>query len=812
MAQVPVQKDEKEKRNDELSTAILKDKSRPNRLIIDQSDNDDNSMVMLSQAKMDELGLFRGDSVILKGKKRRETVSIVLNADNCPNDKIKMNKVVRNNLRSRLGDVVSISSAQLEYGKRIHVLPIDDTIEGLTGNLFDVFLRPYFTDAYRPVHKGDIFTVQAAMRTVEFKVVETEPAPACIVAPDTVIHYEGDPIKREEEEEALNEVGYDDLGGVRKQLAQIKEMVELPLRHPQLFKAIGVKPPRGILLFGPPGTGKTLIARAVANETGAFFFLINGPEIMSKMSGESESNLRKAFAECEKNSPAILFIDEIDAIAPKREKAHGEVEKRIVSQLLTLMDGLKTRAHVVVIAATNRPNSIDGALRRFGRFDREIDIGIPDAVGRLEILRIHTKNMKLAEDVDLEQVANECHGFVGADLASLCSEAALQQIREKMELIDLEDDSIDAEVLNSLAVTMENFRFAMGKSSPSALREAVVETPNTTWSDIGGLQNVKRELQELVQYPVEHPEKYLKFGMQPSRGVLFYGPPGCGKTLLAKAIANECQANFISIKGPELLTMWFGESEANVRDVFDKARAAAPCVLFFDELDSIAKARGGSVGDAGGAADRVINQVLTEMDGMNAKKNVFIIGATNRPDIIDPAVLRPGRLDQLIYIPLPDEASRLQIFKASLRKTPLAADLDLNFLAKNTVGFSGADLTEICQRACKLAIRESIEREIRQEKERQDRRARGEELMEDETADPVPEITRAHFEEAMKFARRSVTDNDIRKYEMFAQTLQQSRGFGNNFKFPGEAPAGQPVGGNGGGAGAGGNDDDDLYN
>ncbi|CAO4364299.1 unnamed protein product [Caenorhabditis nigoni] len=811
MAQVPVQKDEKEKKNDELATAILKDKSRPNRLIIDQSENDDNSMVSLSQAKMDELGLFRGDSVILKGKKRRETVSIVLNADNCPNDKIKMNKVVRNNLRSRLGDVVSISSAQLEYGKRIHVLPIDDTIEGLTGNLFDVFLRPYFTDAYRPVHKGDIFTVQAAMRTVEFKVVETDPAPACIVAPDTVIHYEGDPIKREEEEEALNEVGYDDLGGVRKQLAQIKEMVELPLRHPQLFKAIGVKPPRGILLFGPPGTGKTLIARAVANETGAFFFLINGPEIMSKMSGESESNLRKAFAECEKNSPAILFIDEIDAIAPKREKAHGEVEKRIVSQLLTLMDGLKTRAHVVVIAATNRPNSIDGALRRFGRFDREIDIGIPDAVGRLEILRIHTKNMKLGEDVDLEQVANECHGFVGADLASLCSEAALQQIREKMELIDLEDDTIDAEVLNSLAVTMENFRFAMGKSSPSALREAVVETPNTTWNDIGGLQNVKRELQELVQYPVEHPEKYLKFGMQPSRGVLFYGPPGCGKTLLAKAIANECQANFISIKGPELLTMWFGESEANVRDVFDKARAAAPCVLFFDELDSIAKARGGSVGDAGGAADRVINQVLTEMDGMNAKKNVFIIGATNRPDIIDPAVLRPGRLDQLIYIPLPDEASRLQIFKASLRKTPLAADLDLNFLAKNTVGFSGADLTEICQRACKLAIRESIEREIRQERERQDRRARGEELMEDETVDPVPEITRAHFEEAMKFARRSVTDNDIRKYEIFAQTLQQSRGFGNNFKFPGEAPSGgQPVGaGNGG---AGGNDDDDLYN
>lgn len=809
MASIPVKQDEKERKNEALATAILKEKVKPNRLMVDQSDKDDNSIIALSQAKMDELALFRGDTVVLKGKKRKETVAIVLADDNCPNDKIKMNRVVRHNLRVRLGDVVSVTAApNIGYGKRVHVLPIDDTVEGLTGNLFEVFLKPYFVEAYRPLHKGDIFTVQAAMRTVEFKVVETDPSPSCIVAPDTVIHYEGEAIKREEEEENMNDVGYDDIGGVRKQLAQIKEMVELPLRHPQLFKAIGIKPPRGILLFGPPGTGKTLIARAVANETGAFFFLLNGPEIMSKLAGESESNLRKAFEECEKNSPAILFIDEIDAIAPKREKTHGEVERRIVSQLLTLMDGLKQRSHVVVIAATNRPNSIDAALRRFGRFDREIDIGIPDAVGRLEILRIHTKNMKLADDVDLEQIANECHGYVGADLASLCSEAALQQIREKMELIDLEDDTIDAEVLNSLAVSMENFRFAMGKSSPSALRETVVETPNITWDDIGGLQNVKRELQELVQYPVEHPEKYLKFGMQPSRGVLFYGPPGCGKTLLAKAIAHECQANFISIKGPELLTMWFGESEANVRDVFDKARAAAPCVLFFDELDSIAKARGGTAGDAGGAADRVINQILTEMDGMNSKKNVFIIGATNRPDIIDSAILRPGRLDQLIYIPLPDEASRLQIFKANLRRTPVAKDVDMTFLSKSTVGFSGADLTEICQRACKLAIRESIEKEIRIEKERQERRQRGEELMEDEAYDPVPEITRAHFEEAMKFARRSVSDNDIRKYEMFAQTLQQQRGFGNNFKFPGEQPSGHnqpssvPVGGN---------DDDDLY-
>lgn len=668
---------------------------------------------------MDELTLFRGDTVLLKGKKRRETVCIVLSDDTVHNEKVRMNRCVRNNLRVRLGDIVSVVPCpDVKYGKRIHVLPIDDTVEGLTGSLFDVYLKPYFLEAYRPIHKGDLFLVRGGMRAVEFKVVETDPSPFCIVAPDTVIHCEGEPVKREEEEENLNDVGYDDIGGCRKQLALIKEMVELPLRHPSLFKAIGVKPPRGILLFGPPGTGKTLIARAVANETGAFFFLINGPEIMSKLAGESESNLRKAFEEAEKNSPAIIFIDELDAIAPKREKTHGEVERRIVSQLLTLMDGLKQRSHVIVMAATNRPNSIDPALRRFGRFDREVDIGIPDATGRLEVLRIHTKNMKLADDVDLEKIAAETHGFVGADLAALCSEAALQQIREKMDLIDLDDEQIDAEVLNSLAVSMDNFRWAMGKSSPSALRETVVEVPNVTWEDIGGLLNVKKELQEMIQYPVEHPDKFLKFGMSPSKGVLFYGPPGCGKTLLAKAIANECQANFISIKGPELLTMWFGESEANVRDVFDKARSAAPCVLFFDELDSIAKARGGSVGDAGGAADRVINQILTEMDGMNSKKNVFIIGATNRPDIIDSAILRPGRLDQLIYIPLPDEASRVQILKASLRKSPLAKDVDLAYLAKVTQGFSGADLTEICQRAVKTAIRESIEIEIKRERER----------------------------------------------------------------------------------------------
>ncbi|WVZ20643.1 hypothetical protein V8G54_007965 [Vigna mungo] len=771
--------DSKSEKKD-YSTAILERKKSPNRLIVDEAVNDDNSVVTLHPETMEKLQLFRGDTVLIKGKKRRDTVCIVLVDEHCDEPKIRMNKVVRANLRVRLGDVVSVNQCpDVKYGKRVHILPIDDTIEGVTGNLFDAYLKPYFLESYRPVRKGDLFLVRGGMRSVEFKVIETDPSEYCVVAPDTEIFCEGEPIKREDEER-LNEVGYDDVGGVRKQMAQIRELVELPLRHPQLFKSIGVKPPKGILLYGPPGSGKTLIARAVANETGAFFFLINGPEIMSKLAGESESNLRKAFEEAEKNSPSIIFIDELDSIAPKREKTHGEVERRIVSQLLTLMDGLKTRSHVIVIGATNRPNSIDPALRRFGRFDREIDIGVPDEVGRLEVLRIHTKNMKLSDNVDLEKVARDTHGYVGADLAALCTEAALQCIREKMDVIDLEDETIDAEVLNSMAVTNEHFQTALTSSNPSALRETVVEVPNVSWDDIGGLENVKRELQETVQYPVEHPEKFEKFGMSPSKGVLFYGPPGCGKTLLAKAIANECQANFISVKGPELLTMWFGESEANVREIFDKARQSAPCVLFFDELDSIATQRGSSVGHAGGAADRVLNQLLTEMDGMTAKKTVFTIGATNRPDIIDPALLRPGRLDQLIYIPLPDQSSRLQIFKACLRKSPISKDVDLEALASYTHGFSGADITEICQRACKYAIREDIEKGIEQER----RKRENPEAMEEDDIVEISEIKPAHFEESMKFARRSVSDADIRKYQLFAQTLQQSRGFGSEFRFP----------------------------
>ncbi|KAL7713420.1 Transitional endoplasmic reticulum ATPase [Entamoeba marina] len=680
-------------------------KDSPYRLIVDDIPADEVAngpcTVYISVNKSTELELFRGETVLLK---------------DIPN------------------------------AEAIHVLPYADTIENLTGSLFDPYLRPYFSDVIQ-CHGG--------MRTVEFKVVEVIPGPYCLVTAETDIHCEGEPLEREEDG-GIEDIGYDDIGGCRKQLNQIREMVELPLRHPQLFKNIGIKPPRGILLYGPPGCGKTMIARAIANET----------EIMSKMAGESESNLRRAFEEAEKNSPAIIFIDEIDSIAPKRDKTGGEVERRVVSQLLTLMDGLKARSQVVVIAATNRPNTIDVALRRFGRFDREVDLGIPDTEGRLEILAIHTKKMKIAEDVDLNVLASETHGMVGSDIAQLCTEAAMMCIREKIDLIDWDDDTIDTAIIDSLAVTMDHFRAAQEKSNPASLRDVVVEVPNVKWDDIGGLEHVKSELKEIVQWPVLHPDLFKEYGQPPSRGVLFYGPPGCGKTMMAKAVANECQANFISIKGPELLTMWFGESEANVRNIFDKARMAAPCVLFFDELDSIAQSRGGNQGDSG-ASDRVINQLLTEMDGMSTTKTVFIIGATNRPDIIDSALMRPGRLDQLIYIPLPDLDARVGVLQANLRKSPVSPDVNLRDIANATQGFSGADLTAICQRAVKLAIRECIKKDI-------EMKELGDDAMQEE--DPVPFIVRQHFEEAMLSARRSVSDSDIRKYDSFVNTIKQSRG------------------------------------
>ncbi|CAL5002242.1 unnamed protein product [Urochloa decumbens] len=751
----------------DLSTAILERKKAPNRLLADDGEGSvplDNSTVALSPTSIEQLGIYKGDLVLLRGKRRRETVCYAVADPSCPEGRVRLGRGVRGNLRVKLGDVVSVNRRlDVPNGARVQVTPFEDSMEGISGDLFDAYLKPYFRDYLRPLCKGDTFLVRGNMRAVAFKVVETEPGDCVIVAPDTAVFCDGAaPVKREDEER-LDGPGYDDVGGVRKQLAQIRELVELPLRHPKLFRTLGVKPPKGILLYGPPGTGKTLLARAIAAESGAHFVVVNGPEIMSKVAGESEENLRKVFADAEANAPAIVFMDEIDAIAPNRDKTHGEVERRVVSQLLTLMDGLQPRAQVVVIGATNRPNSLDPALRRFGRFDRELDIGVPDEVGRLEILRIHSKDMPLDDDVDLERIGKDTHGFVGADLAALCSEAALQLIREKMDVIDVEEETIGVDVLNSLRICNAHLKHAMEVTKPSALRETgLVEVPKVSWEDIGGLEGVKLELQETVQYPVEHPEMFEMFGMSPSRGVLFYGPPGCGKTMLAKAIAKECKANFISVKGPELLTMWYGESEANVRGLFDRARAAAPCILFFDELDSIAVRRGNNVGDAGGTSDRVLNQLLTEMDGINAKKTVFVIGATNRPDIIDPAMLRPGRLDQLIYIPLPDEPSRLQIFTSCLRRSPVSRRVHLPALARLTAGFSGADITEICQRACKLAVRDVIERSLSVGKAAAMRGA---------------VIGLGHFLGALKHARRSVSDLDVLKYDFFAQRLKGGGGF-----------------------------------
>lgn len=749
---------------DDLSTAILNNFT-PNTMLVVPG-NLSMSLLTLNEPTAEKMKMLVKDFVLIKGKIRRKLVLSLSIDPTLRDNEIGLSPESRNNLRVTVGDTVklylvseiqNLTKIEVEYcPSNLTEVQNNETLpKRIEEHFGPLGICALTIDQVFRINIGLISVPLCVKKLTHEKQCEDEEADSYgIVLHNTNVIT----IKTDNEEKLLiheNIIGYDSVGGCKRQIAQIRELVELPLKYPQLYVKLGVKPPKGILLFGPPGTGKTLIARAIANETGAFLFTINGPEIMSKMAGESESNLRKVFEEAAKNSPAIIFMDEIDSLAPKRDKTPNEVERRIVSQLLTLMDGMSPRANVLVIAATNRPNSIDQALRRFGRFDREIEIGVPDASGRLQIIQIHTKNMVLADNVDLEELSKLTQGFVGSDIASLCSEAALQQIREKLPRIDLNLNTIDIEVLDSLRVTKENFEYAVKNTDPSSLRETVVQIPDIKWSNIGGLEEVKLELKETVQFPVEHAEKFIALGMTPSHGVLFYGPPGCGKTLLAKAIASECNANFISIKGPELITMWVGESEANVREIFDKARNAAPCVIFFDELDSIAKPRSSGGGGGSDALDRVINQLLVEMDGMNQKKDVFVIGATNRPDHIDPALMRPGRLDQLIYIPLPDLNSRRSILKACLKKTPVHEEVSLDRLAEVTAGFSGADLNEICQRACKLAVREWVSDEkagINKEKKR---------FLQD-----------VHFNNAMKTARKSVSEADIKKYESFVRTTK----------------------------------------
>jgi transitional endoplasmic reticulum ATPase len=790
----------------DLSTAILGGAEGRSAMQVFAYDSEEgHSVVGMTEAALEEMGLFEGDTVSIKGKRGKKTVaSVAIVADvdvsalqdgaGQPLQSIGMSLDAMKNAAVRAGDTVTVVPVpNVKFGKAVLILPYQDSLASLgveDANVFDDYLKPYFEGKFRSLHRGDSFRADGPYGKLEFQCVEIDSVEvdgdtACVVVDDTVIECDGEPIDRSDHDD-LEGAGYDMIGGASKHLAAVRELVELPLRHAELWRKLGINPPRGVLLTGPSGSGKTAMARAVAAETGAYFFVINGPEVISKRAGESETNLRRAFEDAEANADdyngAIIFIDEIDSIAPKREKAGGEVEKRVVSQLLTLMDGLKPTSKVVVMAATNRPGVIEPALRRPGRFDRELDMGIPDEQGRLEILQIKMRDMRLSDDVDLELLARNTHGYVGADLQQLCMEAALECIRGKMGLIDFDKDQVDKKILDSIVIEEKHFDHAMGIVAPSSLRESQVEIPDVHWDDVGGLEDVKRELHETVQYPVEHAEKYIKFGMSPSKGVLFYGPPGCGKTLLAKAIANECGANFISIKGPELLTQWFGESEANVRELFDKARAASPCILMFDEMDSIAKTRGS--GGAGGseAGDRVINQILTEIDGVGARKNVFVIGATNRPDILDPAVIRPGRLDQLIYIPLPDLKSRIAIFQAALRKAPMDPNVDLEVLARSTHGFSGADISEICTTASKLAIREAILAAEERNKKIEEGEIDGDEGSSEVGGNML--ITKSHFNFAMSRARRSVSEKDLTLFEEFAEKQKAGRGeAASNFKF-----------------------------
>jgi len=771
------------------------------------------STVYISSKKAKELKVKSGQIVGVIGRRRRAAYATV-ETKKVSSGAAEVSRNLGNNLRIRDGDKIKVvklgsdeadeeatgdmrlMASQPSTAESATLSPIEDSYNELVATeggdeisdeeIMERFVAPYLDledgDNTVLLKKGHVLTLRDDNgRSLDFLVTNIELGGATEEEeddeePDTAVAAAVDAtteiivgVSTPRVEIGL---GYDSVGGCDKTIQLIRELVEMPLRFPELWTTAGVPTPKGVLLHGPPGCGKTLIANALVEETGAHVVIINGPEIMARKGGESEANLRQAFEEAQAKAPAIIFMDELDSIAPKRDQAQGETEKRIVSQLLTLMDSLKPSSNVMVVGATNRPNVIESALRRPGRFDRELEIAIPDEDGRHEILQIKTKDMKLDESVDLFQIARDTHGFVGADLSQLSLESGIQCIRSNVENFDVDsEDPIPEEALEKLVVNNEHFMHALSVCDPSSLRDSKVEVPDISWADIGGLEDTKRELQEMVRYPIEHRGLFEKFGMQASRGVLFYGPPGCGKTLMAKAIANECGANFISVKGPELLNMWFGGSEANVRDLFDKARAASPCILFFDEMDSIARARGAGGSGSSETSDRVINQILSEIDGMGSGKTLFIIGATNRPDILDPGIMRPGRLDQLIYIPLPDRESRVSIFKANLRKSPIHDDISFEQLADVTEGFSGADITEICQRAAKNAIRESITAELERQKRVEDGELTQEEA--DALPDQVPAITKAHFEESMSKARRSVGPEIVQQYDDFTAKIKQ---------------------------------------
>ncbi len=697
-----------------------------------------------------ELGLTSGDVVQIIGKRKTNALCWPAHEQDYGKGIVRIDGYLRNNAGVSIDDKVTIRKIDAKIAERLTLAP--------TEPLRIVGGEEYLSQLLegRVLSRGDFVPINIMGRTVNLVVTNTSPPAEAVIVTEGTEVLVGEQVK--EPIRAIPKISYEDIGGLRPVIQKVREMIELPLRHPELFERLGVEAPKGVLLHGPPGTGKTLLARAVASETNANFLSIGGPEIMSKYYGESEERLRDVFKEAQENAPSIIFIDEIDSIAPKREEVTGEVEKRVTSQLLSLMDGLQSRGKVVVIGATNRPNAIDPALRRPGRFDREIEIGVPDRDGRLEVLEIHTRGMPLAEDVDLKKLADVTHGFVGADLESLAKEAAIRALRRILPEINLEAQSIPGDILNKIIVKMADFQDALKEIEPSAMREVLVEIPDVTWDQVGGLEDVKEELREAVEWPLKYPDLFAQLNATPPKGLLLYGPPGTGKTLLAKAVAHESESNFISVKGPELLNKFVGESEKAVREVFRKARQASPCIIFFDEIDSVAPTRGSSLGDSH-VTERVISQFLTEMDGLEELRNVIIIAATNRPDIIDSALLRPGRFDRLLFVPPPDLEARKQIFKIHTRKTPLAEDVNLDELARKTDGYTGADIASLANTGVMLALREHISKA----KDPEDAKKRAKGL----------KVARRHFDEALQKIKPMSTE-ELKMYERFSEQFSDS--------------------------------------
>ena len=656
-------------------------------------------MALVDPKVMEEMNLSTGDVLEISGKKKSYVLLWSSQRDDQGKKLIRIDGYTRNNIGVGIDDIVSVRKVNVKKAEQVILAPTEElNIVGLEDYL------PELLEG-RVVTRGDMIPLNIMGRRIGFAVTSTSPTDAASLIDSNTEFIIGSIPKAAAK--GVPRVSYEDIGGLKNEVQKVREMIELPLRHPEIFDRIGIEAPKGVLLHGPPGTGKTLLAKAVANETNANFYSISGPEIMSKFYGESEERLREVFKEAEENAPSIIFIDEIDSIAPKREEVSGDVEKRVVSQLLTLMDGIQSRGKLVVIGATNRPNAIDPALRRPGRFDREIDIGIPDEQGRLDILLIHTRGMPLTEDVNLESIAKVTHGFVGADLEALSKEAAMRSLRRILPEINLEQPKIPAEILNKIKITKQDFDEALRDVQPSALREVLVQRPNMGWDDIGGLQQVKEELAEAIEWPLKHANLFAEANVEPPKGILLYGPPGTGKTMIARAVAATSEANFISIKGPELISKWVGESEKGVREVFRKARQAAPCVIFFDELDAIAPRRGGSEGDSH-VTERVISQMLTELDGLEDLKGVVVIGATNRPDIIDEALLRPGRFDRILEVPVPDKEARKHIFQIHTKKKPLESDVNIDKLIEMTEGMTGADIAALVNAAAMTAIKEHV--------------------------------------------------------------------------------------------------------